>query len=131
LAENKIYFSDFFDVSRTIIEDYGAMDISLLNDLPLFIDPFLIFCSEDQRCHRIPQILYQYLRDSFCIFWQLILKKATVSEEKLQFTRKICSHGRFGSNRSRSSLFLKTGSEGYIKNPLTMDGYHKTSMAVF
>ena len=32
MEENKIYFSDFFDVSRTIIEDYGAMDISLLND---------------------------------------------------------------------------------------------------
>ena len=38
MEENKIYFNDFFDVSRTIIEDYGAMDISLLNDLPLFID---------------------------------------------------------------------------------------------
>lgn len=61
MEENKIYFSDFFDVSRTIIEEYGAMDISLLNDLPLFIDPFLIFCSEDQRCQDMHSKIIKYL----------------------------------------------------------------------
>ena len=35
----KIYFSDFFDVDEDIIEGYGAVNISLINDLPLFIDP--------------------------------------------------------------------------------------------
>ena len=38
-----VYFSDFFDVDRDIIESYGAVDISLINDLPLIIDPFLMF----------------------------------------------------------------------------------------
>ncbi len=37
-----IYFSDFFEVDEKIIEDYGALNISLINDLPLFIDPFLL-----------------------------------------------------------------------------------------
>ena len=52
----KIYFSDFFNVSRETIEREGFFDISLLNDLPLFIDPFLIFCSEKAEYQAIYQI---------------------------------------------------------------------------
>ena len=37
-----IYFSDFFQVSPDILEKYGAFNVSLINDLPLFIDPFLL-----------------------------------------------------------------------------------------
>ena len=40
---NHIYFSDFFNIDPEIIDSYGAMDISLINDLPLVIDPFIIF----------------------------------------------------------------------------------------
>ena len=39
----QVYFSDFFRVDREVIEAYGAVDISLINDLPLFVDPFLLF----------------------------------------------------------------------------------------
>ncbi len=42
----KIYFSDFFEVLPALLEEYGAFNISLLNDLPLFIDPFLLFNSD-------------------------------------------------------------------------------------
>ena len=38
-----IYFSDFFNVDEDIIESYGAVNISLINDMPLFVDPFLLF----------------------------------------------------------------------------------------
>jgi len=38
----KLYFSDFFEVSPEVIEKYGAFNPSLINDLPLFIDPFLL-----------------------------------------------------------------------------------------
>jgi len=41
----KLYFSDFFEVSRSELEEHGAFDVSLLADLPLFIDPFLLFNS--------------------------------------------------------------------------------------
>ena len=41
-----VYFSDFFDIDEDIIESYGAVNISLINDLPLFIDPFLLFNSD-------------------------------------------------------------------------------------
>lgn len=46
MEELKIYFSDFFDLHEDIIESYGAVNISLINDMPLFVDPFLLFNSE-------------------------------------------------------------------------------------
>lgn len=42
----KIYFTDFFEVAPEVLEGYGALNISLINDLPLFIDPFLLFDSD-------------------------------------------------------------------------------------
>ena len=36
----KAYFSDFFGIDPKLIEEYGAFNISLLNDIPLFIDLF-------------------------------------------------------------------------------------------
>ncbi|MCY4046411.1 MAG: hypothetical protein OXE99_15215 [Cellvibrionales bacterium] len=47
-SENNLnmYFSDFFEVNPALIEEYGAFDLSLINDLPLFVDPFLLFNSE-------------------------------------------------------------------------------------
>ncbi len=39
----KLHFTDFFNVKPDVLDAYGAFNISLLNDLPLFIDPFLLF----------------------------------------------------------------------------------------
>ncbi|MEW5928635.1 MAG: hypothetical protein AB1941_14300 [Gemmatimonadota bacterium] len=61
-----IYFSDFFGVSREVVEGYGAFDISLVTDLPLFIDPFLLFHSakpEYQQLHEEIIDYVQFLRD--------------------------------------------------------------------
>lgn len=61
-----IYFSDYFDVDVDLIEDYGAFNISLSVDLPLFIDPFLLFNSkkeEYQELHRSIIIYLVFLRD--------------------------------------------------------------------
>ena len=41
-----MFFSEKFQVSSDLIKDYGAVDISLVCDIPLFIDPMLIFNSE-------------------------------------------------------------------------------------
>ena len=46
----KVYFSDFFNVNPDVIEKYGAFNISLINDFPLFIDPFLLFNSNKLNC---------------------------------------------------------------------------------
>ena len=40
--------SDYFQLEKNLIEGYGAFDVSLLSDFSLlFIDPFLLFNSEN------------------------------------------------------------------------------------
>ena len=58
----KIYFSDFFDIDEEVIEEYGAVNISLINDLPLFIDPFLLFNSDDPKLCEIHDEMISYLK---------------------------------------------------------------------
>lgn len=57
----KIYFSDFFDVTPDDLEDYGAFNISLINDLPLFIDPFLLFGSKKPQYQKLHAEILDYL----------------------------------------------------------------------
>lgn len=57
----KIYFSDFFNVDEDIIESYGAVNISLINDMPLFVDPFLLFNSEKEAYQNIHNNIIAYL----------------------------------------------------------------------
>lgn len=56
-----IYFSDFFNVDEDIIESYGAVNISLINDMPLFVDPFLLFNSEKPEYQQIHRNIISYL----------------------------------------------------------------------
>ena len=35
-----VYFSEIFGIEESVLEECGALNISLLNDLPLFVDPF-------------------------------------------------------------------------------------------
>lgn len=57
----KLYFSDFFEVSRTQLSRYGAFNISLLSDLPLFIDPFLLFRSRKPKYRKLHDDIIDYL----------------------------------------------------------------------
>lgn len=57
----RLYFSDFFGVDEDVVESYGAINISLINDLPLFIDPFLLFNSEKEQYQEIHQEIISYL----------------------------------------------------------------------
>ncbi|MGI8913051.1 MAG: hypothetical protein ACR2JY_04540 [Chloroflexota bacterium] len=57
-----IYFSDFFEVGPQIIDSYGAFNISLINDIPLFIDPFLLFNSEDSIYRQFHSDIIRYIR---------------------------------------------------------------------
>lgn len=56
-----VYFSDYFDVDPNIIEEYGAVNISLINDIPLFIDPFLLFNSKNPDFQAIHSEMIGYL----------------------------------------------------------------------
>lgn len=53
-------FSDVFNVSPEIITDYGAVDISLICDLPLFVDPLLIFNSDKSEYHKLHEEIIRY-----------------------------------------------------------------------
>jgi hypothetical protein len=58
----KVYFCDWFDVAPELLEQYGAFNISLINDLPLFIDPFLLFTSQNPDYRRLHDDIIEYLR---------------------------------------------------------------------
>ena len=58
----RIYFTDFFEVAPATLEAYGAFNLSLINDLPLFIDPFLLFDSEEQRYNDLHEGIIRYVK---------------------------------------------------------------------
>ncbi|MDA8257290.1 MAG: hypothetical protein M0Z99_16960 [Betaproteobacteria bacterium] len=58
----RIYFTEFFGVDPDTLEDYGAFNISLINDLPLFIDPFLLFDSDDARYTALHEGIITYVK---------------------------------------------------------------------
>jgi hypothetical protein len=57
----KIYFSDFFNISPDQLDEYGAFNVSLINDLPLFIDPFLLFGSKKPEYQKLHSEILDYL----------------------------------------------------------------------
>lgn len=57
-----LYFSDIFGVEEKTLSNYGAFNISLVTDLPLFIDPFLLFNSEKAEYRQLHDQMISYLR---------------------------------------------------------------------
>lgn len=57
-----VYFSDWFDVDPEVLGEYGAFNVSLINDLPLFIDPFLLFTSTKPEYQRLHDGIIDYLK---------------------------------------------------------------------
>lgn len=57
-----LFFSDFFEVDPQTIETYGAFNISLVSDLPLFIDPFLLFNSKKTKYRKLHDEIIRYLK---------------------------------------------------------------------
>lgn len=59
-GKNK-YFSTYFNVNKDILSNYGAYDINLIMDTPLFIDPFLLFNSKKPEYQRLHHEIVKYL----------------------------------------------------------------------
>jgi len=57
----ELYFSQQFDVDPDALEDYGAFDVSVVSDLPLFIDPFLLFNSGKPEYQQLHNDILKYL----------------------------------------------------------------------
>lgn len=58
----ELYFSDYFKLDSAVLDRYGAFDISVASDLPLFIDPFLLFNSEKAEYQELHEGILEYLR---------------------------------------------------------------------
>ena len=58
----EIYFSECFEIDQECLNEYGAFDISLVTDLPLFIDPFLLFNSQKEEYQNLHKGIITYLR---------------------------------------------------------------------
>ena len=55
-----MFFSEYFHINPNLLKEYGAVDISLVCDIPLFIDPMLIFNSEKPEYIDLHQSIIKY-----------------------------------------------------------------------
>lgn len=62
MTELRIHFTDYFNLDQTLIKSYDAFNISLINDLPLFIDPFLLFNSKNPEYQSLHNEMIKYLK---------------------------------------------------------------------
>lgn len=54
-------FSDRFGIAPEVLAEYGAFDINLASDLPLFVDPFLLFNSSKPEYQELHDEIIRYL----------------------------------------------------------------------
>lgn len=73
------FFSDTFNIDSEVLHKYGTFDISVVNDLPLFIDPFLLFHSEKEEY----QVLHRQIID-YLVFLRDRASQGSVSEGTLR-----------------------------------------------
>jgi hypothetical protein len=59
--QSRVYFSEVLEIDPTFLARYGAFDISLVNDLPLFVDPFLLFHSGKREYRRLHDEVIRYV----------------------------------------------------------------------
>ncbi|MHA7156176.1 hypothetical protein [Arthrobacter sp. TMN-50] len=57
----RLFFSEHFEVDVERLEDYGALDINVISDLPVFIDPFLLFHSNKADYQSLHEGILRYL----------------------------------------------------------------------
>jgi hypothetical protein len=76
----KLYLSDYFEVSEEALDQYGAFNISLVSDLSLFIDPFLLFNIDKPEYRRLHDRIIDYLR---------FLRDKSVGHKALSFCRDV------------------------------------------
>jgi hypothetical protein len=55
------FFNEYFGVTTDRVDNYGAFNVSLINDLPLFIDPFLLFNSSKSEYQNLHGEILRYM----------------------------------------------------------------------
>jgi hypothetical protein len=76
----RIHFSDFFNVPARLLEEYGAFDVSLITDMPVFIDPFRLYASDKKEYQELHNLIIKYL----CFLRDYCQSKETLCEGKME-----------------------------------------------
>lgn len=76
----RIHFSDFFDIDPKILEEYGAFDVSLITDMPVFIDPFRLYASDKEEYQKLHDSIIKYL----CFLRDYCQANAAIDEGKMR-----------------------------------------------
>ena len=71
-----MFFSEYFEIDPRLLLEYGALDISLVCDLPLFIDPMLIFNSNKPE--------YKKLHEGIIKYFYFLAQKAQTSCKRMK-----------------------------------------------
>jgi len=93
-----MYFSDRFGVDRSIIEQYGAIDVSLVCDIPLFVDPMLIFNNGK----------YKKLHDQIIKYFNFLYEKSQKGVSKSEMS----AYFKFSEVKNNWFGYSKSGNEG-------------------
>src|SRR5258705_11398536 len=101
MANFKLLFSDYFNIDKSKMDEYGALNICLSADMPLFIDPFLLFASDDDNYKQLHQNLIDHL---------LILKEIAIENKDLGVDNMIF---RFPEIKQNWLGVSKFGNEGH------------------
>jgi hypothetical protein len=57
----KLFFSEYFEIDEKYLDDFGALNMCLDADLPLFIDPFLLFASDKPEYKQLHDQIVSHL----------------------------------------------------------------------
>jgi len=58
---SQLLFSDYFEIDVSVLDEYGALNICIEADLPLFIDPFLLFASDKVEYRTLHDKIIEHL----------------------------------------------------------------------
>lgn len=57
----QLLFTDYFEIETSVLNKYGALNICIEADLPLFIDPFLLFASKKPVYKKLHEKIVNHL----------------------------------------------------------------------
>ena len=57
----RLLFSEYFEVDESLLDSYGALNICIDSDLPVFIDPFLLFASKEAEYVELHELIVKHL----------------------------------------------------------------------
>lgn len=115
-----LHFSDYFRLQPSVLASYGAFDISLMSDLPLFIDPFLLFNS--------PNVDYQRLHGEIIKYLEFLRDQSAKGEPD---PGQLKSWYYFGEVKQNWLGFTELGNSGHALGPQFAEALHANLVKLF